>query len=143
MLGPTSFVAVNCSFIFLSQEYKAINVAMRKNASGLIVFNSDVALERNAIIDECSALCGKHRFERMWESVCSVKYNFLCIRPIENNLFKKYSRNFEQFIDPFFYNNDKFDISEIYKNKNEVKLGIYNQKQVEEENKSNEILINQ
>jgi len=105
------------SYIFISQEYRAMNVAMRKNCDGLVVFNSDVRLERKAIIEECSSLIGRNRFEKMWYDVCKERFKFLTVRPTEDDLMKKYSYCFQDFIDPFKYDNKRFEVSELYRKK--------------------------
>lgn len=107
------------SYMLISQEYRAIKPSIRKNVDGIVIFDSDQLLERNAIIDENSGKIGKNRFEKMWSSACKERFKFLCCRPIETDIYKKYSYCFEYFINPFEYDNSRFDIAELYRNKTE------------------------
>jgi len=96
-----------CSHVTLSQEYKAIPPLMRKNCFSMCLFDSDNELERKAIIEELGGTIGRKRFENIWNDATKGDHNFLVTRPNQNDKMKKLSQNFEHFINPFSFSNDK------------------------------------
>jgi hypothetical protein len=96
------------SHITLSQEWKAVPPVMRKNCYTICLYGSDNELERKGIIEELGGRIGRRRFERMWDDVVDRPgFNFLCVRPYSKKIEKKFSFNFEEWIDPYSYSNER------------------------------------
>lgn len=127
------------SHITLSQTYKAVPPKMRRTSFGVLLWDTDNMGEREGIIEELSGKTGKYRFARMWQEAVKEKYGFLYVKQFEEDLYKKYFNKFNMPLNPFTYNNSKFDITEENKKSDPGHKELYEDKEEEESEEEIEI----
>jgi len=78
------------STIIVSQAFKKIDVNLRINSSGFILYGTDNVAERGKIIEELAGNIGRREFERLWLTTIKEKYSFLFLNMENRKIYKNF-----------------------------------------------------
>jgi hypothetical protein len=95
---------VNCSVIYLAQNYYKVPLIIRNNCTYCIILRMDAcAREVNMILKEKAGTCSKEQLLGMYNYATQNKFDSFIISCEERDIDRKYRRNFLEYIKPSDY----------------------------------------
>lgn len=90
---------LNCSIIYLSQNYYSVPKVIRGNCSYLIILKLSTDRDMKMILKECSLGVDKEKILRIYEYATSEKFFPLIVSLDENDKNKKFRKGMTEFLD--------------------------------------------